>query len=84
MVRPYEASNPQAFVSREERYFRQGKLENLVEMSQLRSVNIGLRTFSRERSMLAGDTEPVPDPIKAWVASAERRMMAGRESKSGQ
>ena len=76
---PLYASDPQTFVNWQESGFKEAKLENLVELSQLRSVSIDLRTvFSRDQSMLEGDTEPVPESVKAWVASAERRMLGGR------
>lgn len=76
---PSYASDPQTFVNWQESGFKEAKLENLVELSQLRSVSIDLRTFfSSDQSMLEGDTEPVPESIKAWVASAERRMLGGK------
>ena len=75
---PLYASDPQTFVNWQESGFKEAKLENLVELSQPRSVSIDLRTFSRDQPILEGDTEPVPELIKAWVASAEKRMLGGR------
>ena len=83
-VGPFDVASPQAFVNREEQGFGDSKLENLVELSQLRSVKIALIAVLREQSMLVGGTEPVPDAIKAWVGSAERRMMGLENAQSGQ
>lgn len=84
VVVPYYVSNPQAFVNQEEKGYRKAKLESLVESSQLRSVSIVLRTSSRGQPMLEGGSEPVPEPIKAWVASTEKRLMGNKDSQSGQ
>lgn len=75
-VGSYYAADPHAFVNDQEEGFRDAELRNLVEdLPQLRSVSTTLITFSREQLMLEGGTEPVLRPIKAWLASAERRTM---------
>jgi hypothetical protein len=76
--------NPQSWVRNEEMGFQKAKLKNLVELPQLRSVSIALRTFSYDQPMLEGGTEQVPDLVKDWVASTERRMMGGKNPQSGQ
>jgi hypothetical protein len=78
-VGPYPFE-PQWLADWMERNFAGAKLTNLVELPQLNSVSIALRTYSYIHPVLDGAAEQVPDPIKVWVKSAERRILGGRES----
>jgi len=60
--------------------FAKAKLEKLAELPQLHHVFIALRVYSYVQPILGGGAEQVPEPIKTWIVSAERRMLPGGES----
>lgn len=68
--------NPHRWAVNMEAGFAEAKLEKLAELPQLHKVNIAMRTFSHMEPMIEGSKEEVPDPVKVWIASAERRMLA--------
>lgn len=81
---PIRDRNPQLWASHWERGFAKAKLENLAELPRLHNVSIEIRTLPLVRSNLEEGSDQVPDPIKIWVASAERRMMGMENSQSVQ
>ena len=76
MVGECEKYDPQRFIHREESGFKKAMLKNLVEgLSQLRSTSFTLKIPSHEETMPERGMKSVPGPMKAWVASAEKRIM---------
>jgi len=80
IVGPYPFFNAEWFADGMRWAFEGAKLTDLVELPLLNSVSISLRTYSYVQLVLDGSAEQVPDPVKVWVKSAEKRILGGRES----